>query len=61
MESRGELDSDMAARLAGVVRAALGLGCEVCVEQVNVIPRETSGEYRYYRSLARGMAAPLAS
>ena len=61
VESRGQLDSNMAARLAGVVRAALGVGCEVWVEQVDVIPRETSGKFRYYRSLARGTAARLAS
>jgi phenylacetate-CoA ligase len=61
VESRGRLDSDMAALLAGVVRTALGAGCEVGVEQVDVIPRETSGKFRYYRTLARGTAARLAS
>jgi phenylacetate-CoA ligase len=57
VESPSRLDGNLSAGLSQVVRTALGTEYQVDVEQVPVIPRETSGKFRYYRSLTNPIMA----
>lgn len=49
VESDSGFDEAVAARLAAHVRAKFGNECDVEVQRVDVIPREPSGKFRYYR------------
>lgn len=52
VESETGFDAALAARLAGLVRRSFGETCSVQIERVAVVPRETSGKFRYYRPAA---------
>lgn len=49
VESGGGFDAALAAQLTELVRTNFGAQCEVEIERVSVVPRETSGKFRYYR------------
>lgn len=49
VESGGGFHAALAAQLTEVVRTNFGQQCEVEIERVSVVPRETSGKFRYYR------------
>lgn len=49
VESGTGFEASLAARLMDLVRANFGDECDVQIERVPVVPRETSGKFRYYR------------
>lgn len=58
VESPSRIDDALAGRLSEVVRTAFGRECQVEIERVTLIPRETSGKFRYYRARANQAGAP---
>ena len=49
VESGAGFDAPLAAQLTELVRTNFGRQCDVEIERVSVVPRETSGKFRYYR------------
>ena len=49
VESSNGFDEALAAQLRGIVQATFGERCQVTIQRVALVPRETSGKYRYYR------------
>jgi phenylacetate-CoA ligase len=49
VESGVGFDAQLAAQLTELVRTNFGRQCDVEIERVSVVPRETSGKFRYYR------------
>ena len=49
VESSKGFDEALAAHLRGIVQATFGERCQVTIQCVALVPRETSGKYRYYR------------
>jgi phenylacetate-CoA ligase len=49
VESGNGFDTPLATSLTELVRVNFGNECDVQIERVPVVPRETSGKFRYYR------------
>ena len=49
VESGDGFDASLAAQLTELVCSNFGRQCAVEIERVSVVPRETSGKFRYYR------------
>jgi phenylacetate-CoA ligase len=49
VESDSGFADETAAQLAELVRSTCGEQCRVVVKRVNLVPREASGKFRYYR------------
>lgn len=49
VESSDGFDQALAAELRGIVQSTFGDRCDVTIERVALVPRESSGKYRYYR------------
>jgi phenylacetate-CoA ligase len=50
VESDTGFEETTAANLAELVRSVCGAECQVQVERVDLVPREVSGKFRYYRA-----------
>jgi phenylacetate-CoA ligase len=59
VESDAGFSDQTATKLADVVRATCGDECQIDVERVDLVPRETSGKFRYYRPAVRQRALPV--
>lgn len=58
-ESDIGFEQDTATKLAELVRSTCGKKCQVDVERVNLVPREASGKFRYYRPAGPQRSIPL--
>lgn len=58
VESDIGFEATTAARLSELVRSVCGENCRVEVERVDLVPREASGKFRYYRAAGSARGTP---